>query len=418
MRGLLVIAVLVIPAPCLAQFYAHPLFVEAARDPGRAEQLTSPFALAIGGQMTAGSPEAAMFASSTLMAARDTRAALWGGVSRYRRTEFTLTPALLSSGTATRESADTWARNGGAVAAGGGARWAMAAFIDSSGFAHRFATATNRLTQTFAHGSASWVDGAGSASVSARVTRVGGSVAFLPVRHFAIGASVYAVRLRHAVTADLDLSSCSSSVTLPTRCFPLEDTAASAIAGTKTGFSLSTTIGTERFSATARWRREPRFDGLRAGQPVVLDLPDVRAINVRAVLGLTSISAEVSQEQRGSTFALDPGAPEYCGAARIPDCPGWGFGEFKLEDALVVRAGVEQRIPNTPLTLRAGAATEPAGIARIIEPGTRALDDSGRVYRVSGGAAWHTGARHVLEVAASYDRYGLVMTAGYRMRLR
>ena len=76
MRGLLVIAVLVIPAPCLAQFYAHPLFVEAARDPGRAEQLTSPFALATGGQMSAGSPEAAMFASSTLMVARDTRAAL------------------------------------------------------------------------------------------------------------------------------------------------------------------------------------------------------------------------------------------------------------------------------------------------------------------------------------------------------
>jgi hypothetical protein len=184
------------------------------------------------------------------------------------------------------------------------------------------------------------------------------------------------------------------------------------------GIAFSATIGNRRLSATGRWRREPRFEGQRAGQPVALDLPDVRAINVRAAFGVTSISAEVSQEQRSGTFALDPGAPEYCGAARIPDCPGWGFGEFELENALVLRAGVEQRIPNTPLTLRAGAATEPSGIARIIEPGERALDDSGRVYRVSGGAAWRAGALNVFEVAASCDRYGLVMTAGYRIRLQ
>ena len=419
MRIALVTALLVVPVPALAQFYAHPLFVEAARDPGRAEQPTSPLALATGGQIAAGSPEAAMFAPSTLMSARDTGVALWGGSARYRRSEFTLTPALLSSGAETREPAETGARVFGAVAADRGADWALALFIDSSKLAHRFGTETNRLTQMFAHGSASWVDGTGAVDVSAGVTRFGGSVAFLPVRYVAVGVSVYAVRLRHSVTAGVETTSCSFLAGQPTVCGPaVMDTVASVIADTKTGLAVSTTIGDERLSATGRWRREPRFEGERAGLAVTLDLPDVRAVSVRAAFRLTSISAEVAQERRGGTFALDPDAPSHCGAARIPDCPGWGFGEFELDDAVVVRAGVEQRIPNTPLTILAGAASEPSGVARIIEPGERALDDSGRVYRVSGGAAWRNGGRRMFEVAASYDRYGLVMTAGYRVRLR
>jgi hypothetical protein len=418
MRIALVLALLALPAPALAQFYAHPLFVEAARDPGRAEQATSPMALATGGQLGAGSPEAAMFAPSTLMTARDTGVAFWGGSSRYRRTEFTLTPGLLSSGTDVREPAETGARAFGAVAADRGSDWALALFIDSSALAHRFGTETNRLTQMFAHGSASWVDGTGAVDVSSRVTRFGGSLAFQPARYVAIGASLYAVRLRHAITADIETSVCGFLAGEPTRCSPGSDTAASEIADTRTGMAFSATIGNDRLSVTGRWRREPRFEGERAGQAIVLDLPDVRAVGMRATSRLTSISAEVSQERRSGTFASNPDAPEYCGAARIPDCPGWGFGEFELEDALAVRAGIEQRIPNTRLTLLLGAATEPSGIARIIVPGERAIDDSGRVYRVTGGAAWRRGGGSVLEAGASLDRYGLVMTAGYRIRLR
>ena len=409
--------VLIFPVPAIAQFYAHPLFVEAARDPGRAENPVSPFALAVGGQMAAGTPEAAMFAPSTLLTVGGTEISVWGGSSRYQRSEFVLTPALLSSGTETRAADPSSARAFGAVVADRGPDWALALFADSSAFVHEFATENNRLTQMFAHGSASWTEGTGRATVSSRVTRFGGSLAFLPVRYFAIGVSGYAVRLRHDVGVDLELSSCAFGAGQPTRCFPAEDSETVSFADTKLGMTFSATIGNERFSATGRWRREPRFEGDRAGVAVALDLPDVKAINARAAFRLTAISAEVAHEEGAGTFARDPDAPDYCGAARIPDCLGWGFGEFELEDALSYRVGIEQKIA-TRLVLRGGAAVEPSRIARIIEPGDRALDDSARVYRISGGLAWRTSARNSFEAGVARDRYGLTFAAGYRIGLQ
>ena len=409
------IAVL-IPTTAFAQFYAHPLFVETARD--YAVSFTgSPRSVALGGQSAIDAADAAMLAPSAMLMTRGPQIAVWGGLRGYRRIEPRWTPALLTVDLETRQSDRQHDPLVGAVIATRGVRWAVAGFMASEGTRHEFLADRNRLSQFFAHGSASWVDGVGSATVDVGVRRFGAALAVSPVRRVSLGASVYVVRLHHLVSADLETTACGFLAGMPTQCGPaLEDRAFSQISAMSSGAALSASVGDERLSVTGRWNHEPAFPGVRSGFEIRMNLPDTLAVSVRGAVQNTVVAAEIAREIRKDVFEANPDAPEYCALARIPDCPGWGFGEHELADAMVVRAAIEQHVPRTPVSLLAGYATSPSRIVRL--GGDRGVDDGRRMHRVTAGVTLRASARGAIDIAAAYDRHELLILAGYRFTLR
>jgi hypothetical protein len=362
--------------------YSQPLFLEAARDPGRAEPPLTARSLALGGVRAAsGSAEDAVGSAATLAFGSGTDLVVSGGVFRLARNELVATPSQLPPWDPAR-ARSPWSGSavGLVAAAGRRAGWAAAAFFDASGrYDHSFATERATLAYQALQGTSFSYRGQGRASASVSTERLGGALArTLAGGRLSVGASVYAVRLAYQVSGDALVEAWSKLYTDPqeTYRYTWNERDEVAFRATRPGWSVSAAVTPRsQVMLTARWTREPAFDTTRVlsvtgglsrppvGGNVRFEMPDTWAVGARLALGRTLAAGEVARTGYSVTFGpeTDAGSPP-CQVLTSVYCDGWGFTSHRPADSTSVRLGLEQRVgPGSGrggLLLRGGLAFE------------------------------------------------------------
>ena len=371
---------IVAAAPARGQ-YAQPLFLEAARDPGRADVAKTARQLALGGiEAVSGTADEAAVSPGLLTAGTPAVDLVFSfGHFRYARQELTNTAAQLPPRDPARTLSATSSRPVGYFAvAARRSRWSIAGFLDaSSRYAQAFETRKAPVFGLALFPTLIQEDASGRASVTQSLTRTGGAIA-IGGRRAGAGAGLYLVHFRHDIDALTSIEIGSSSFSDPvfrTRCC-VPDSDRVAFDGWSAGLSVSGHYAPiPHLRVTARWRRDPAFAADRHGsreqdatvQRVELDLPDAFAAGVVVTLRRTILAAEAGREMYAGTFSpagrtSDPN--QICGRLRneySDYCYGWNFPYHDTRDVTVLRAGIEHAVPagRAHLLLRTGIAREP-----------------------------------------------------------
>lgn len=365
-------------APALAQ-YSQPLFLEVARDPGRADVPVTARSLALGG-LQLGSTGADMSLVNPALLGFGTGTDLtvsFGGLW-YSREELITTPNQLPPWDPAREETDrTDSPLGyGAVVSHTG-RFAFAVFFDAtSRLRHTFTTSQATLAFASSSGFGYEYRGQGTASVDLAAPHIGGSVAvtLVPGR-LSIGLALSAIRLDGQV---------SSEVAMEARTFPPSDSPWTAVGVERDavdfgawapGVVLSAAFRpADWVTLSARWRHEPAFNAERrlteapglsnvsVEEPVEFDLPDSLGLGAAFSLGKTVLGVELLRSQYADVFGPRPAQPfnSACDTLTTVYCPGWAFTGHTTSDATRVAGGVEQSVPagGSSFLLRVGAGYE------------------------------------------------------------
>jgi hypothetical protein len=369
------------PAAAHAQ-YSHLLFLEAARDPGRADVAQSARQLAMGsGQTGDGSAEAAAAAPATLtLRSGIDMVVSFGGVS-FSRDELVLTPGILPPAhPARRRSGSDTVPVMQIAAATRRGNWAAAGFLErGSRYSHAFATDRAELRVSPLAGAVIIEAGSGSAQIQQTIARVGGAVAAGNAR-YGFGASLYAVHIDHTVNGVTRIDIAGRF--LPTdplivRCC-VDESDRVSFDNRSMGLSVGGHIGAgEHVSVSGRWRHEPRFTTTRQIRRVgldndqelqlpfdfVLDLPDTLAAGLAVRGSRFTVTSEWAWHTYGSAYSpTGPRAPGY--ESCQPDDVRMECGNFpnySTRSAFTLRSGVERafQVDRGQLLLRGGLAYEP-----------------------------------------------------------
>lgn len=367
--------------------YSQPLFLEAARDPGRAEVPSTSRSLALGGALTvSGLADDALASPANLVLAQGTDLVIAGGALLYAREELAVTPRQLPPVDPTRTASPRSTTSLGSIAiATRRPQWALAGFVDNTArYRHEFETAQAELRFATVQGVGFFHRGRGRASAATSVVRAGGAFAFAPwTGRLGIGGAVYGARLDYHVSANSDVESWSNTFTDLT--FRHRSTIFESdrvdFGGWGPGFVVSGVVKPVRSVALAgRWRHEPRFAAVRelairevlvTGEPiprsgvernVQFRLPGTYALTGVVSNRGTVLVTELARANYSEVFepSSEIGAPRGCDTLETIFCPGWAFGTHRTADASTWRVGIEQSLPlrRAVLRLRGGLALE------------------------------------------------------------
>ena len=367
--------------PAHAQ-YSQALFLELARDPGRADVPKTAASLALAGvPLRSGTADEAVVRPGSLMLGRGTDLVVSYGSFFYRREELTSTPNQLPPFDPSRRlSPQSSTAVGYMAAATRRANWAAAAFYDASARqGHAFTTDSATLVfaslfPTLLHETAT-----GTASLHQSTVRLGGSVA-VGGRRVAAGISVSAVRLEYVARALDEITITSRSIpdpSLKTFCCRVDEDRVE-IRDWAPAFALSGIVRpSAHLTLTARWRAEPAFTTVRElsivqGLQRQVQTDDVKfrppaayAVGAIALAGSTSVTTELARHLYEDVFSpLAPPAVDAgfrCGAIAVSLCGGWGFPYHATKNTTTIKVAVEHAIGvgSGRLALRGGFAYEP-----------------------------------------------------------
>lgn len=458
LRGALVAACLCRSTePTLAQ-YSQPIFLEAARDPGRAEAAVTARSLALGGaRASSGLADDALASPASLTFGQGVDLVVAGGPLSFARDELSVTPSQTPPWLPGRvTSARSTTPIGYIAIAARRAKWAVAGFIDgTTRYSHEFETASAVLRFATVQGVGFLERGSGRASASTAVRRMGGAFAVAPWRRLSVGVSVYGIQLDHRVSADVDVENSANDYTDFTfrhRSTTFESDRVD-FGGWGPGFVVSAAARPiQALTIAARWRREPSFAAVREltrrqvplttgtvqlqriEQDVTFQLPGVYAVAGTISIGRTVVVTELARVDYGAVFGPDSQSPvsSSCEVLRTIFCSGWAFGSHRTADATTWRAGVEQSLPvrRSTIRLRAGvaveqgytlarSATDPSrsGGSSPAPPVVSAFEpprESSEWLSFGGGYAW----RHVeIGLGVGYAEHRRIVLADVRLRM-
>lgn len=411
--------------------YSQPIFLEAARDPGRAEVPSTARSLALAGvRTTSGLADAALASPASLVLERGTDLVVAGGTLLYARDELTTTPAQVPPGDPTRRTSPRSAAAVGSIAVATRRRgWAAAGFIDGGArYRHGFETAQADLRFATVQGVGFFERGGGRGTAAVSAARLGGAFA-VPFANgrLGVGAAGYAVRLDYEIAGETDVQTWSNTFTDPTfrhRSTTFESDRVDLV-GWGPGVALSVVVKPAGFvTLSARWLLEPGLAASRelrareltvTGQPgpprpgivqdVKFHLPDTYAVSGMASLRRTLLVTELARTNYDEVFepASGPGAPAGCETLTTIFCPGWAFGAHRTADATSWRAGVEHSVPvgGAALRLRAGIAFEQGYTLALASGGDRTWLSFGAAiawerFEIGVGAGGADHQRHLL----------------------
>jgi len=368
--------------PAAAQ-YSQPLFLEAARDPGRAEVAATARSLALGGAgPISGVADDAVANPASLVLGQGTDVVIAGGSVLFARDELAVTPRQLPPWNPTRAtSLRSEIPRGYLALATRRPRWALAAFFDgTTRYRHKFETASAELAFATVQGVGFFRRGSGRASAAMSVERVGGAVAAAPWTGLVgVGVAAYAVRLDYRVSGNSEVETWTNTFTDLTFRYRFTTFELDRVQffDWATGVVVSGVVKPVRNVALAgRWRHEPTFAARRelvARQPgsverfegdVQFGLPDTYALTGTLSVGSTVFATELARTDYGEVFGPHSQAnvSPFCETLTTIHCPGWGFGSHRTADATAWRAGIEHSLSlrRPTLRLRAGIAVEQA----------------------------------------------------------
>jgi hypothetical protein len=388
---LLIFVTLVTAAPARAQ-YSHLLFLEAARDPGRAEVPQTARQLAMGSTTAAsGEADGAVAAPGNLTVRPGRDLVFSFGRSSYSRNELVQTPGILPPANPERRRSE---RVGvplmQVAAATRRGNFAAAGFFErGSRYSHAFNTGRAELRVSPLAGAVVIETGSGRAQVDQTIARLGGAVALGDAR-YGLGASVYAVHLDYDVRATTRVEIAGRF--LPTdplivRCC-VDETDQVAIDNWSMGFSVSGHVALgEHVSVMARGRHEPGFTSTRQIRRVGLDnnqtftlpfdfnvnLPDTLAAGVvvrgRRLTWASEANWHAYRSVYSPTGPLEPGH-ESCQPDDVRRECG-NFPNYETRSTFAIGSGIEAAVPlrRGRLLLRGGVAHEPGyALARDTRP--------------------------------------------------
>ena len=375
-------------SPAFAQ-WSQPLFLEAARDPGRADAAPTARALAMGDlTLTSTGADSALSAPAMLLFGSKTDIVVSFGTLRYARDELVATPARLppilpgrreSPGTNAWMPYIAFAARSPVLAAG--------AFYDgTSRLTHSFESDETVLETATVSGQGYSIKGQGAALTDFWARRIGGSVAVTPWRgRLAIGAAAYATRVDYTTRSEVDVQSTSigfGPISWVRRGF---DRDVVDLHAWGVGYSLNVAARAgAHVTLSARWRHEPEVNatrvwssewtGSRLEQPVAFNLPDTYGAGAVFDFGPAKAAFEVARSRYADVFtpaggwlgdtAGDPhGDPHgLCSQLSTVFCSGWAFVTHRPSDATRWSAGVEHTIGGAgrALLLRGGVGHEQA----------------------------------------------------------
>ena len=371
----------VFAAPASAQ-YSKAVFLELARDPGRADVPRTAAQLALAGLTSSATTDEAIVRPANLLLGRGDEVVISYGAFLFRRSELTNTPRQLPPfDPARRVSPRSTAPVAFAAAAMRRANWAAAAYYDASPrYAHAFSTQSATLFSASLFPTFIQYDATATASLRQSTVRVGGSVAIGSANRASVGLGVSAVRFDYRAAAVDEILVTSSTIADPTRrtfCCRFDEDRV-AIRGWAPALALSGAFTpVPAMTITARWRLEPAFAGSRElsiaqgsqrekyAERVEFHLPRAYGIGAIVRVGATSVAAELARARYADVFSpieARPADPNYrCGGITVIECGAWGFPYHATRDTFTFAVAAERgiRVSTGRFVLRGGVAHEP-----------------------------------------------------------